>query len=104
VARPRGKAEGILHAVPYAQPARVSAGYYEQLEEAGVVLICCGVVQRPLSAATASPERRPSHRRTRRRDSAMGFQSQLMMTFEARNQAWPGTGASPDGNRSGIAR
>ncbi len=48
----QAKAEGILHAVPYAQPARVSAGYYEQLEGAGVALICCGVVQPPLSAAT----------------------------------------------------
>ncbi len=81
----QAKAEGILHAVSYPQPARVSAGYCEQLEGAGVALICCGVVQRPLSAVTASFERRPSHRRTRRRDSAMGFRSQLMMTFEARN-------------------
>jgi L-lactate dehydrogenase len=43
----QAQAEDILHAVPYAHPARVCAGSYEQLEGAGVVLICCGVAQRP---------------------------------------------------------
>jgi len=43
----QAQAEDILHAVLYAHPARVSAGNYEQLEGAGVVLICCGVAQRP---------------------------------------------------------
>src|SRR5271166_165909 len=43
----QAQAEDILHAVPYAHPARVSAGHYEQLKGAGVVLICCGVAQRP---------------------------------------------------------
>ena len=38
----QAQAEDILHAVPYAHPARVSAGHYEQLKGAGVVLICCG--------------------------------------------------------------
>jgi L-lactate dehydrogenase len=41
------QAEDILHAVPYAYPARVSAGDYEELGGASVVLICCGVAQRP---------------------------------------------------------
>src|SRR6516164_11633061 len=43
----RAQSEDILHAVPYAHPARVSAGSYEELEGAGVVLMCCGVAQRP---------------------------------------------------------
>jgi L-lactate dehydrogenase len=43
----QAQSEDILHAVPYAHPARVSAGHYEQLEGAGVILICCGVAQRP---------------------------------------------------------
>jgi L-lactate dehydrogenase len=43
----QAQAEDILHAVPYAYPARVSRGDYEELEGAGVVLICCGVAQRP---------------------------------------------------------
>jgi L-lactate dehydrogenase len=43
----QAQAEDILHAVPYAYPARVSAGDYGELEGAGVVLICCGVAQRP---------------------------------------------------------
>jgi L-lactate dehydrogenase len=43
----QAQAEDILHAVPYAYPARVSAGDYEELQGAGVVLICCGVAQRP---------------------------------------------------------
>jgi len=43
----QAQAEDILHAVPYAHPARVYAGHYEQLKRAGVVLFCCGVAQRP---------------------------------------------------------
>ena len=43
----QAQAEDILHAVPYAYPARVSSGDYEELEGAGVVLMCCGVAQRP---------------------------------------------------------
>lgn len=42
----QAQAEDILHAVPYAHPARVSAGHYEQLKRASVVLVCCGVAQR----------------------------------------------------------
>ncbi len=41
------QAEDILHAVPYASPARVWAGNYEHLKGAGVVLLCCGAAQRP---------------------------------------------------------
>jgi len=43
----QAQAEDILHAVPYAHPARVSAGHYEELKGAAVVLLCCGVAQRP---------------------------------------------------------
>ena len=41
------QAEDILHAGPFLSPTRVSAGHYEQLQGAGVVLLCCGVAQRP---------------------------------------------------------
>ena len=55
----QAQSEDILHAVPYAHPARVSAGDFGELEGAGVVLICCGVAQRPGNqAATAQAERR----------------------------------------------
>jgi L-lactate dehydrogenase len=43
----RAHAEDILHAVPFAQPARVWAGDYQQLDEADVVVLACGVGQRP---------------------------------------------------------
>lgn len=43
----RAQAEDILHAVPYAFPARVAAGSYDNVAGAGVVLICCGAAQRP---------------------------------------------------------
>jgi len=43
----RAQSEDILHAVPYAYPARVYPGDYEQLDGARVILICCGVAQRP---------------------------------------------------------
>ncbi|MBV8106293.1 MAG: L-lactate dehydrogenase [Hyphomicrobiales bacterium] len=41
------QAEDILHAGPFLSPTRVSAGQYEQLHGAGVVLLCCGVAQHP---------------------------------------------------------
>lgn len=40
-------AEDILHATPFASPVRVSAGSYAHLSGAKVVLLCCGVAQRP---------------------------------------------------------
>lgn len=43
----QAQAEDILHATPFASPARVSAGRYEQLQGAGAVFLCCGVAQRP---------------------------------------------------------
>jgi L-lactate dehydrogenase len=43
----QAQAEDILHAVPYAHPARVFAGNFEELNGSAVVLICCGVAQRP---------------------------------------------------------
>jgi len=43
----QAQAEDILHATPFASSVRVLAGRYEQLGGAGVVLLCCGVGQRP---------------------------------------------------------
>ncbi len=41
------QAEDISHATPFAAPARVWAGLYEDLQGAGVVVLCCGTNQRP---------------------------------------------------------
>jgi len=43
----KAEAEDILHATPFTWPARVSAGHYKHLKGAGVVVLCCGVAQRP---------------------------------------------------------
>ncbi len=40
-------AEDILHATPFARAVRVVAGDYPLLEQADVVILCCGVGQRP---------------------------------------------------------
>ncbi len=40
-------AEDILHATPFARAVRVVAGDYSLLEQADVVVLCCGVGQRP---------------------------------------------------------
>lgn len=40
-------AEDILHATPFAAPTRVRAGGYADLAGSGVVLLCCGVGQKP---------------------------------------------------------
>ena len=40
-------AEDILHATPFARPVRVVAGDYSLLKQADVVVLCCGVGQRP---------------------------------------------------------
>jgi len=40
-------AEDILHATPFAEPVRIWAGGYEELDGAGAVVLCCGVAQRP---------------------------------------------------------
>lgn len=40
-------AEDLLHATPFARPARITAGSYAQLEGAGLVVLACGVGQRP---------------------------------------------------------
>src|SRR5512139_2561336 len=40
-------AEDILHATPFARAVRVVAGDYALLERADVVILCCGVGQRP---------------------------------------------------------
>src|SRR5271165_3995573 len=43
----RAQAEDISHATPFAAPVRVTAGPFEDLDRAGVVLLCCGTGQRP---------------------------------------------------------
>lgn len=46
-ARARAQAEDIAHAVPFAAPAIVRHGAYDDLAGAGVVILACGVSQRP---------------------------------------------------------
>jgi len=43
----QGQAEDILHATPFSYPVRVMAGDYPLLADAGVVVLACGVGQRP---------------------------------------------------------
>jgi L-lactate dehydrogenase len=43
----RAQAEDILHATPFATPVRVAGGDYPQLEGAALVMLACGVGQRP---------------------------------------------------------
>jgi L-lactate dehydrogenase len=43
----QGQAEDILHATPFSHPVRVMAGDYPLLASAGVVVLACGVGQRP---------------------------------------------------------
>ncbi len=40
-------AEDLLHATPFARPVRITAGSYAQLEGARLVVLACGVGQRP---------------------------------------------------------
>ncbi len=40
-------AEDILHATPFARPVRITAGGYAQLDGAGLVVLACGVGQKP---------------------------------------------------------
>jgi L-lactate dehydrogenase len=43
----RAHAEDILHAVPFGKPARITAGDYSKLNGAGLVVLACGVGQKP---------------------------------------------------------
>ncbi len=43
----RSQAEDILHATPFAAPVRITSGDYPELEGAHVVILACGVGQRP---------------------------------------------------------
>jgi L-lactate dehydrogenase len=43
----RSQAEDILHATPFAAPVRIMAGDFNALEGAEVVILACGVGQRP---------------------------------------------------------
>jgi L-lactate dehydrogenase len=40
-------AEDILHATPFSEPVRVAAGDYSMLKGAGLVVLACGVGQKP---------------------------------------------------------
>ena len=40
-------AEDILHAIPFGNPMRITAGDYSKLEGAGLVVLACGVGQKP---------------------------------------------------------
>ncbi|WP_299925399.1 L-lactate dehydrogenase [uncultured Pelagimonas sp.] len=46
-ARARAEAEDIAHAVPFAHAVQVDAGDYADLAGAGVVILACGVSQKP---------------------------------------------------------
>ena len=43
----RSQAEDILHATPFSSPVRIQAGDYATLEGAEIVILACGVGQRP---------------------------------------------------------
>lgn len=43
----KAHAEDILHATPFAAPVRVTGGDYPQLEGAHIVILACGVGQKP---------------------------------------------------------
>ncbi len=45
--RALAEAEDVLHATPFAHPVHVQAGDYPQLAGAAVVVLACGVAQRP---------------------------------------------------------
>lgn len=46
-ARAQAEAEDIAHAVPFSSSARVAAGEYDDLSGADVVILACGVSQKP---------------------------------------------------------
>jgi L-lactate dehydrogenase len=43
----RAQAEDMLHATPFAAPVRIASGDYPRLEGAGLVVLACGVGQKP---------------------------------------------------------
>ena len=43
----KAHAEDILHATPFSEPVRVTAGDYSTLKGAGLVVLACGVGQKP---------------------------------------------------------
>ena len=56
-ARARAEAEDIAHAVPFAAPAVVRHGGYRDIAGAGVVILACGVSQKPGETRLALLER-----------------------------------------------
>jgi hypothetical protein len=56
-ARARAEAEDIAHAVPFAAPAVVRHGSYADIAGAGVVILACGVSQKPGETRLALLER-----------------------------------------------
>jgi L-lactate dehydrogenase len=43
----KAHAEDILHATPFSKPVRIAAGDYSRLKGAGLVVLACGVAQKP---------------------------------------------------------
>ena len=43
----QAQAEDILHATPFSQPVRIAAGDFSRLKGAGLVVLACGVAQKP---------------------------------------------------------
>ena len=56
-ARAEAEAQDIAHAVPFADPANVHAGDYDDLNGAGIVILACGVSQKPGETRLALLER-----------------------------------------------
>jgi L-lactate dehydrogenase len=56
-ARARAEAEDIAHAMPFAAPAVVRHGSYADIAGAGVVILACGVSQKPGETRLALLER-----------------------------------------------
>lgn len=56
-ARAQAEAEDIAHAVPFADPAVVRHGGYKDIAGAGVVILACGVSQKPGESRLALLER-----------------------------------------------
>ncbi len=56
-ARAEAEAQDIAHAIPFAAPATVRAGDYADLAGAGVVILSCGVSQKPGETRLALLER-----------------------------------------------
>ena len=50
----RAQAEDLLHATPFSAPVRIMAGDYADLAGFGLVILACGVGQRPGKRVSSS--------------------------------------------------